>query len=376
LKKDLIKPMFRPSVYCAILISVSAMCFLSPAVSPSQLIDQVSSAHILMRMPQARESLGRDAIEEIEQCYAFMNRAIGGSLPRKILIDVNWDQPESGCNRRDTSITIGMNRPDKVVDLRTLLLHKVGREIARLGLLELSGWAQREDTEFLFEGMIEILVHEFFHSSRSLESSWSYCQILDQMQALGFGAQRTWSAFSAGRRLHRSAAPGISFFSVFRELQGRERPIKLFEALKKSSLTASMATVFKAPVAELENMWLKKVREYQPADEITISAEDAPQLLQTVLEPEPGKPGSGLRVRILLGDRNGDLFPDGIFLKDQRTQRVMQAQAAAENDTDYVAATIPVDADCPPGQYSYEIIAIDEGGNLRRWTRSYAVGSR
>ena len=161
-----------------------------------------------MRMPQARESLGRDAIGEIEQCYTFMNRATGGSLPRKILIDVNWDQPDSGCNRRDTSITIGMNRPDKMVDLRTLLLHKVGREIARLGLLELSGWAQREDTEFLFEGMIEILIHEFVHSSRSLESAWTYCQILDQMQMLGFNAQRSWSVFSAGQAISSKRGSG------------------------------------------------------------------------------------------------------------------------------------------------------------------------
>ena len=242
-----------------------------------------------MRMPAARESLGRDTIGEIEQCYTFMNRAIGESLPRKILIDVHWDQPDSGCNQRDTSITIGMNNPDKIVDLNTLLLHKIGREIARLGLLELSGWAQREDTEFLFEGMIEILIHEFDHSSRCLESAWTYSRILDQMQMLGFNAQRSWSVFSAGKRFHRSAAPGITFLTTFRELQGRERPIKLFEALKKTSLTASLAMAFKAPAAELENIWLKRVREYPEADEITIAAEDAPQLLQTESIPEPGQ---------------------------------------------------------------------------------------
>lgn len=368
--------MLKPSARCAILIGVLALCFLSPEISSSQLIDRVSSEHVVMRMPQARESLGRDAIGEIEQCYAFMNRATGGSLPRKILIDVSWDQPESGCNRRDTSITIGMNRPDKIVDLRTLLLHKVGREVARLGLLELSGWAQREDTEFLFEGMIEILMHEFFHSSRSLESAWTYCQMLDQMQTLGFSTQRTWSVFSAGQRSHRNAAPGVTFFTTFRELQGRERPIKLFEALKKASLSASLANTFKAPMAELENTWLKKVREHQAADEITIFAEEAPQLVQTELAAEPSQPGGELRVRILLSDRNGDLFSSGIFVKDQRTKRVLQAQAAPENDRQYAAVAIPIEATCPPGQYNYEITGIDEAGNLRRWTRSYTVSSR
>jgi len=242
--------------------------------------------------------------------------------------------------------------------------------------LELSGWAQREDTEFLFEGMIEILVHEFSHSSRSLESAWTYCQILDQMQMLGFNAQRAWSNFSAGQRLHRSAAPGVTFLTTFRELQGRERPMKLFEALKKTSLTRSLSGTFKAPMAELESTWLKKVREHQPAEEITIFAEDAPQLLQAESMPETGQPGSELRIRILLGDRNGDIFPSGVFVKDQRSQRVLQAQAAPENDRKYVTVTIPIEADCPPGQYDYAITAMDEAGNLRRWSRIYTVGIR
>jgi len=68
---------------------------------------------------------------------------------------------------------------------------------------------------------------------------------------------------------------GVTFLTTFRELQGRDRPIKLFEALKKASLTASLATAFRAPAAELENIWLKRVREYHEAEEITIVAEDA-----------------------------------------------------------------------------------------------------
>jgi hypothetical protein len=263
-----------------------------------------------------------------------------------------------------------------MVDLRTLLLHKVGREIARLGLLELSGWAQRGDTEFLFEGMIEILTHEFGHSARSLESAWTYSRILDQMQMLGYDAQRSWSVFSAGKRFHRSAAPGVTFLTTFRELQGRDRPIKLFEALKGASLPASLATIFKAPPAELENIWLKRVREYHEAEEITIVAEDAPQLLQAETIPESGQQGTEFRIRLLLSDRNGDLFPDGIFVKDKRTQRVLQAQASPDNDVDYRDVKIPIEANCTPGKYNFEITAMDEAGNMRRWTRSYTVGGR
>lgn len=368
--------MFNSSVRFVLLAGVLALCILRPETSLSQLIDRVSSDHVVMRMPKARESLGRDTIREIEQCYVFMNRATGGKMPRKILIDVDWNQSESTCNKRDGSITVGMDRPDKNADLRALLLHRAGREIARLGLLEISGWAQREDTEFLFEGMIEILIHEFSHSSRSLESAWTYCQLLDQTQALGFNTQRYWSIFSAGKRSHRSAAPGITFLTTFRELQGRDRPIKLFEALKKASLSASLADTFKSSVAEVEAVWLKKVREHPSAEEITIFEEDAPKLMQTGYAPVKGESGNEILIQMLFGDRDGDLLADGVFLKDQRTQSIVQAQESPENEREYIVAKIPVAADCPPGQYNYEVIAIDEGGNLRRWTRSYEVDSR
>jgi hypothetical protein len=132
---------------------------------------------------------------------------------------------------------------------------------------------------------------------------------------------------------------------------------------------------FKAPAAELENTWLKRVREYHAAEEITIVAEDAPQLLQTESTPESGQQGTDFRIRLLLSDRNNDLFPDGIFVKDERTQRVLQAQASPDKDAESVAVKIPIEANCPPGKYSFEITAIDEAGNLRRWTRSYTVGS-
>ena len=74
----------------------------SGSPSLNRLIDLVracSDAHAYRR-----ESMGRDAIGEIEQCYIFMNRATNESLPRKILIDVDWDQPDSGCNKRDAAL--------------------------------------------------------------------------------------------------------------------------------------------------------------------------------------------------------------------------------------------------------------------------------
>ena len=366
----------RRFLLCAILVSFLNSSVLSPEISYSQLIDRVSSEHVIMRMPIGREALGRDMISEIERCYRFMDRATGSNMPRKILINVNWELSESSCNWQNANITVGMNQPDNLMNLNAILLHKAGREMARLGLLELSQGARREDTEFLFEGMIEILIHEYERSSRSLEAAWTISQLLDEMQMLGLGSQRSWSKFSAGRRCLRSAAPGITLLTTFRDLQGRDRPIKLFEALKKASLTESLTSAFKTPSAEIETTWLKRVREYSSPEEITITADDAPQLIKSESVPEVGKPGDSLQLRLYLKDRTGNLLPDGVFVRDERSHRVLQAQEASEKGANYMVVTIPIEANYAAGQYNYQIIAADESGNLRRWNGHYTVAGK
>ncbi len=367
-----IRSMFRLRKLSSILIGLSILMLLGSESALPQRIDSVSSEHILMRMPVGRESLGRDMVSDIERCYIFMNRATKNSLPRKMNVVVNWDQPESSYSRQEATITVGMNRPDPASDLKALLLHNVGREIARFGLNELSQGAHREDTEFLFEGMSEILVHEFDHSSRTLEAAWTVSRFLDDMQMLSLKTQRAWMTFSDGKRCFRNASPGITFLTTFRELQDRERPIKLFEALGKASLMKSLETAFKAPIAELEKIWIKRVRDYRVSEEITIAAEEVPELLRTAFVPDTGQPGSTLQLRLFFKDLFGNLLPEGVFVQDERTRRVVQAQGGVEKDGAYVV-TIPIESDCAPGKYKYQVSAIDESGNLRRWTGSYAV---
>jgi hypothetical protein len=326
-----------------------------------------------MRMPLGRESLGRDMISDIERCYIFMNKATKNSLPRKMAIVVNWDQPDSSYSRQDAAITVGMNRPDPASDLSTLFLHNVGRDIARFGLNELSQGALREDTEFLFEGMSEILIHEFTHSSRSLEAAWTVSRFLDDMQMLGLKTQRAWAKFAGGTRCFRNSAPGITFLTTFRELQDRDRPIKLFEALAKTSLTQGLEITFRAPIAELEKIWRKRVREYRVIDEITIAAEEVPELRSTLL-PETVKPGNTMQVRLFFKDPTSNLFPEGVFVQDERTRRVYQGTMGSAKDAVDIVIDLPIASDCPVGQYNYQVTAIDESGNLRTWTGSYKVG--
>jgi hypothetical protein len=346
--------------------------FAPPAFSAPQ-SGSMASEHIVLFMPSERGFLGRELIADFEHCYEFMNKATNSSLPRKIMIDVNWDQPNASCDWHKGSITLGMNQPAAESDEKGFLFQSAAREMARLGLLELSQGAQREDTEFLFEGMIEILVHEYNHSSRSLEAAWAFSQYLDEMKLLRLDVQRSWSSFSGGNHCLRNAAPGITFLTTFRELQGRDRPIKLFDSLKKNSLFASLSEVFRAPISELETIWLKRVREYRIGDEITTNTETAPRLLKTVFVPEAAKPGDSFQIQLFIKDRGHNLLPNAVFVRDGRTGRLHQAQAAPEKEGSFFLAAIPIEMNCPPGQYPYDVTAIDESGNLRRWSGKYKV---
>jgi hypothetical protein len=345
----------------------------APQASSAPQVGSMATEHVVIFMPSQRASLGRELMADIEHCYEFMNKATNSSLPRKILIEVDWDQPNAGCNWRKGSITLGMNQPAAESDAKGFLFHSAAREIARLGLLELSQGAQREDTEFLFEGMIEILAHEYDHSSRCLEAAWVFSKYLDEMKLLGLTDQRSWSSFSGGERCLRNAAPGVTFLTTFRELQGRDRPIKLFDSLKKNSFFISLSEAFRAPISEVENIWLKRVREYRISDEITTNAETAPRLLKTVFVPDAAKPGASFQIQLFIEDRDRNLLPNGVFVRDGRTGRLLQVQTATEKEGSFFLAAIPIEVNCPPGQFPYDVTAIDESGNLRRWIGNYKV---
>jgi hypothetical protein len=366
--------MLRFALYLFLLIvSVLSSCLFSPPSSKAQSMSTASSEHVLMRLPMEREALGRELIGDLERCYLFMSGATSGKLPRRIFLIPDWDQVENSWNLQEAKIILGMNRASAAVNQEGFLVHAAAREMGRLGLLQLSGGAEREDNDFLFEGMIEILARESTNTSRNLEGAWVIAQFLDQRGQLGLDRQRPWSVFSEGRRSFRNAAPGITFLTTFRELHGRDKAVKFFESLKRSSLAASLTLAFKAPVAELEKTWLKRVRDFQAPDEITTAADDVPQLVRIVFVPETCQPGNSLEIQLFMKDAGGNLFPDGVFLKDGRTGRILQARTLAQKSAESISIIMPVDANCPPGEYTYQIIAVDEAGNLRRWNGNYRV---
>ena len=135
----------------------------------------------------------------------------------------------------------------------------------------------------------------------------------------------------------------------------------------------SLAEAFDAPATELEEVWLKEVRERQLPGELSVAPADVPNLVQTALIPGELKPGANLQLRLFFEDSAYNLLPDGVFIKDERTGLVRQAQAAAEEDAGYMTALIPVEENCLPGQYGYLLTAIDEAGNFRIWKGLYRV---
>jgi hypothetical protein len=368
--------MFR-TAYRFLAFAAFAGLISAPLIHAQSMDDRIMSEHVRIRVPLEREWLGRDTIMDLERCWRFMNAATGDSLPRRILLVIDWDGLLTATKYQESSISVGMSRPAAAADTKNFLLHSSAREMARLGLYALSSGAtdrSREESEFLVEGMAEILTHEYERSSRSLNGAWIISQLLDKMKLLGLNVQTSWASFSGGRRDLRAASPGITFLTTCRQLYGRERVLKLFESLRKGNLQESLSTAFKTSPVALEEQWLKRVRGYQEVEEVTVtSEEDAPQLLKTVSVPDAGKAGSSLQLRLFVKDGSNDLFAWGVFLKDEASGKVLQAQPASEKGSKYIAVQIPIEAGLQPGQYDYRITAVDESGNVRNWRGKYAV---
>jgi hypothetical protein len=333
------------------------------------------SEHVRMSIPVEREWLGRDTMVDLERCWRFMHGATGNNLPRRVLVVVAWDGRESRASAADATVTIGMTHPAAAANMRGFLLHEAAREMARLGLLQLARRnAPVETDDFLFEGMAEILTHEFDRSSRSLAGAWVLAHLLDRINLLGLTAQSSWSEFSGGRHDLRSAAPGITFLLTCRETFGRERTLKLFEGLRRGNLNDALWLTFRTSAAALEGSWLKKVREHSSWEDVTTTSEDdAPILEKTVHVPETARAGQELQLRFFVRDKTQDLFPGGIYVQDQASGKVFPSAARSDAGGQYISVMIPVSSGLEPGQYNYKLTAVDEAGNVRTWDGAYPV---
>ena len=364
--------MFRPALPLLLTLILGACVDLvATRDSAGQVTDRVISDHIRLRLPTERENFGRDAVVDLEQCWQFMNRAIG-TMPRRVMIVVSWANADTSCEYETGSISVGMSGAAAATDPKFFLVHSAGREMARLGLLGLSeGRADRQESRFLLEGMSELLIHEYEASNRNVEGAWVIAHMLEGMKRLGFAQQAQWPALSEGRHSLLTAAPGATFLIMCRELRGRDSLFKLFDALKRSNLQDALSTVFKSSPAVLESTWLQRVRDYDISQDVTATTEQDAPTLDTMTAV--GRAGSSLQVRLFMKDQASNLLPEGIFVQDTASRQTLQAKAAAEGTARYFAVDIPIEAGRGAGTYEMVITAVDESGNVRTWKKSYSL---
>jgi hypothetical protein len=361
--------MFRSTLALVTLLAAASICPVVPSrIRAQSITDRIVSEHVRVSLPAEREWLGRDVVTDLERCWRYTNAATGEKLPRRIVVDLNWET--SGVKATlEGWIQIGMKTPAAAFDERSFLLRSAARQIARLGLLNLTrGTALREESEFLVEGMSEIVAREYFRTSRGLAGAWVHAQMLDRMGRLGLAVQGDWPGFSGGRHDLREASPGITFVLTCRELYGRERTMKLFDALQRGSLSGSIVEVFKTSPAALEAAWLKKVRSATISDSIPSSPDEEPPKLDKAVCAAAAR--TGLQLRLFVRKGVSALLPQGIYLPDDLSGRVYQAGQPAGKEATYFPIDVPMDPAKRSDPFSYRVLAVDEAGSVSIWQGS------
>ena len=337
--------------------------------------DRIVSEHVRMILPMEREWVGRDAIMDVERCWRFVNGFMGGTLPRRILVEINWND---GRTKTDPEgrIAIGMRTPAADFDPRFFIVRSAVRETARLGLLGLGrGTPARGGNDLLLEGMSEIVAREFFHTTRALAGAWVHAQMLDRLKPLSL-AQISPGTLPDESHDLRADAAGITFLITCTDLQGRDRTLKLFESLRRGLvLEQGILEAFKITPPALESAWLKRVRAYTVAEGIQATQdEDKPKLDRIQCVPVSDARGTRLQLRVFVRKGTNILLPEGIYAYDEASSRVSAGRAPDERGAQYLLVEIPAEAGKIPPSFSYRIVAIDEGGGVSDWQGSCSPG--
>lgn len=348
---------------------------LSPGRIPAQFVENIVSDHVRIRVPVEREWIGRDIIPDLERCWQFIDRAIAGKLPRRVLVVGDWSRPASWTHLQEATVFIGVDEPAAASSLRDFLLHCAAREMARMALLELSGGeAGRGGSRALLDGMCEIYAYEFRGSARGLGSAWTLTHLMDRAAELGL-ARLVSSEREPGASAGICAtAPGMTFLLACRQMYGRESLIKLFDAMRKEATLAALSRAFRSTPAQLESGWLQRVREYDSTPDVTVTIDaDAPLLKQMTLTPAAARPGSTVRVRLEVEDASSNLQACGIFVEDSTANRVVQVREGSGAEQGSFVADLPVEAGAAPGKRAVRVTAVDLAGNVRNWSGEYSV---
>jgi hypothetical protein len=356
----------------ALFLCLAGFC---AAAKAEQFSENIVSEHVRLRLPVEREWIGRDVIPDLERCWQFIERAIAGKLPRRVLVLADWNKPDGDTQLRDGDILIGMNDVAAAANAKEYLLHRAAREMARAALLVLSqDGADREDARFLLQGMAEIYAHEFRGSARGLGSAWTLTHFLDRVVPLELQRLTSWAGFAQGRSELCAAAPGITFLLACRQQYGRESLLKLFEAMRKDKAMDALSRTFRTSAANLQAAWLKKARSYNATQNVTVTTDaDAPVLKEAAPAAGPGRAAGAMRLRIVVEDASANVHPCGLFVTDLATGKVVQARSDGGADGRNFLVEWAIPGDTAPGKHAIRITAVDDAGNVRSWNGEYLV---
>lgn len=354
------------------------LILLSPAMPPAGPAQgRIRSEHVWIRIPSEREWLGRETITRLEECWRYVHRVTDGSLPRMVVVEVDWSAKEPQANFEGSGISIGMGHPSAQADLKEYLLHHAAREMALLGLDQMTrGATRRQENLSLAGGMAEILAREFDLSTKALASAWTVAHLLSRMGSLTLESLTAPMRNSTVAGGPGALSPAVTFLLSCREQYGREKTLKLIEALRKGGLEEAIHSTFRASPAVVEAAWIERLRRVEPpAEQIVTSAVDAPSLNRIELVPPVVPRGEKVAVYLHLADAGGDLDPQFVFLVDD-SGSVYRGRDAGGSSATGILIEVPVGRDRHEGGHGFKVFAVDGAGNLRSWDGKYEVSDR
>lgn len=328
---------------------------------------RIVSEHVQIYTPSEREWLARATIAELENCWRFV-RSLTGALPKQVLVVASWERSDNLIDGNADSVTIGLRDLQPEAEQ---FLHEAARGMARLALFNLSdGRAGQDESRFIELGMAEMITHDFLGSNRQLSGTWVVSHFLDRMGKLGLETQASWRSFSGDRVNLWTLSPGVTFLMVCRDLYGSKKTLQLFESLKKGELSKALSDRFKTRASELEEAWLERVRNYPVAEDVTLTSDSDPPLLQQVIaQPRKGSEDETLELRLLFEGSAGDTSSLVVFVFEQKSERTYLGVPASASGDRWVVAHLPIEPEGRDLAYTFDIVAVDKSGNVRHWTR-------
>src|SRR2546428_13857422 len=95
----------RPPATRLVLLATAFLAPRAPLPAEQGALARIVSEHIGMRIPLEREWLGRGSINNLEQCWRYVNGVTRDSLPRELLIPIEWEAAATPPHKGHSAIS-------------------------------------------------------------------------------------------------------------------------------------------------------------------------------------------------------------------------------------------------------------------------------